>query len=287
MPRVSILTELKSVYSDMYDSNNKMKVVFTGRLYSLKLSDARLQLMEGLFDLLLNTDIVCKYTQKYISTQLKVSDILNDEIAKGNSDLTLSVVNNKIQYDKCKIDRVVSVEELNDILFKPALNIESIHLRVNSLMRKHKGVGDIRSQFSLNIEEDTLLRNYYGTIPFRDEFKSVIETYCVPVMKQVEEKLNNNKLFVGYFNFLLSGIETTDQAVLNDRRWLIDKLRGINADNIKTCMDAVPSIREGVEDSKEIPDDTDKVVEKTEDKEKAEKSVEETVPIMKKTRVQF
>ena len=284
MSKSSILSQLKEVIYSMYDINGNLRVKYVGMLSEHKLSEGRNELLKNITSLVLNTNIISEETKLYIKDRnikyKQVTELINEKRAMNNELIKISNDNggiysigepishnsviSKIQYDKLRLEKFLDYDIITNIVFRPNYNIEHYQLVVGKLLAKYNGVESLRDKLIFNINEENYSKHYIGD--FIEEFKDILFIYTKDYVKMVEEKLNKNKDFVGYFNFLLSGVDCPDEKTANDRRLLRDILsNNISCVNISdNCMSVVKT-QINIDKKELVNEDTNEVNEDTND----------------------
>lgn len=269
MANSNLFMGLKEIIYSMYDSNGNERIVYYEPLSKLDLSEARLELLRNICDLVLNTNILSEYSKIYIKNRnIKLKNVVeevnrinrdkmklvkvktgHDETYEVGGEVTYNHVVSKIQYDQKRL--VVDLggsDIIVNILFYPSKSIEDYQLRVSRLLEKYRVGGNLRDKLTVKIGDSAYSKTYNGN--FMDKYKDILYTYLESTRLEVEKQLNENKEFVGYFNHLISGINSEDSQVLQDRRELLDLLNGSSTyDIIKVQKEEEKS----VEDKKEEP----------------------------------
>lgn len=232
MAKGTILKELKETIYNVMDENGNFRVLPIGELDKRKLSEPRLQLLRNIVDLVLNTNIVCDETKMYIRDRNikynQVTEKLNEQPVNKKNPISYNSTVSKIQYDKKKLEAYLGYTIMSDIIVTNK-SIEGYVVKVSELMGKFNDESKLRDNLLLNIEKGTIVTEFddsNGT--FGEVFNSTIIGYIKDRVDKVEKELNANKEFVGYFNYLLSGMHTTDENVKRDRENLVGLLKGVN-----------------------------------------------------------
>ena len=243
----SVFKGLKEILYSLYDNNGNERIEYLDPIPRLKLSEARLELLKNICDLALTTDIISDWSKLYIKDRnIKLKNVveevnrLNREkmtlvkvktgknvVYEAGGEVSYNTVTSKIEYDRKLFEAALGGSDiLVDILYYPSKNIEHYQINVSKLMEKYKGSGDARKKLCLNIENSVYNKTYNGD--FVEKYKDVLFTYLESTRLAIEKELNEDKEFVGYFNYLLSGIYTEDTKVQKERKDLLDLLNGIS-----------------------------------------------------------
>lgn len=273
----TIMGMLKQVIYSMYDSNGNLRVKFVGSLADIELSEGRVDLLKNITDLVLNTNIISEETKIYLKDRnIKVSqvnEIINErrkekkeaiEKKLGNSinydeykEVSVNSTQSKITYDRQRLEKMLGSDILTNIIHQRAYNIEEYQIKVGKLLEKYKNITSLREELVLNLKEDCYNKEYNGD--FKQDSIKLLKPYIKSEIKQVEKEINNNLDFVGYFNYLLSGVTCSTEKDKENRAFLRALLKG---EEINTPEEAETKIEEGSlpEDGSEqenISDSTD------------------------------
>lgn len=246
MSKSTIMGLLKEVIYDMYDDNGMLRVSLRGELGNRVLSEAKLELLKNICDLVLNTNIISEPTKMYIRDRnikvAQINEILNDR-AREKSELierikddkkyfevggkiSINTTQSKITYDRKRLEGLLGSDILTNIIYKEKFSIENYQIVVGELLLKYKNIKPVREELLLNIDKDGYMKEYNGD--FMNDFHSILGKYVSSEVKRVENELNSNRAFVGYFNYLLSGASCATEKSKKDREKLIELLSGKN-----------------------------------------------------------
>lgn len=265
----TVIKELMEVYAcTHYDDGNK-RAVNLGKMYNITMSSEREQLLEDLFYLIKESDIVSEPTKVYMFSSIKsIPEIAVEYSRRHSLDVDERYIYNKIQYDSRKVSKIMSIEDLKNVIYNPSMNIDGIRLKLTNCIRSYFGTDSDDYKLGIELNSNFILRGYDGD--FLSKYGEVLRTYSKVTMKKVEDELNEDLKFLGYFNYLTSGLEITDEKCKSDRDKLMRLLRG---DEQKEVI--IPTVNES--------SSTKNVVETKEDI--VNGNIDIRVP--RKTRVQF
>lgn len=266
MPSNSVFKGLREIIFAMYDNNGNERITYFEPLSKISLSPARLELLRNICDLVLNTDVVSNYSKLYLKERnIRLKDVV-EVINRANKEkmelvkvktgknieyevggeVSYNTVVSKIEYDRKKFEAAVGGSNIIvDILYYPNKSIEHYQVCVSKLMEEYKGDGGARKKLNLNIERGTYAKEYDGD--FMKDYGDILYTYLEATRLRVERELNRNQNFVGYFNYLLSGIYTDDEKVQRDRKNLLELLNDIEHADIISGKTKIEEIKVGKE----------------------------------------
>ena len=265
MANNNIFKGLKEVIYAMYDDKGRERITYFAPISKVNISDARLTLLKNLCDLVLNTDIVSEWTKMYLRDKNITVKSLTDEINRINAEknelvrvkvgkelvygigeeIPIHTIRSRIDYEQKKLTLALGSKDIIvDILYYPSRSIEEYQLRVANLLAEYRGGKDLRSKVNLSFDTKVYAKTFDGN--FMEKYEDILYTYLESTRKAIEEELNKDADFVGYFNYLLSGIHTDDPNVLSDRKSLIELLSGSRNATIKVDTKVVE------EDTKEV-----------------------------------
>lgn len=265
MANNNIFKGLKEVIYAMYDDKGRERITYFAPISKVNISDARLTLLKNLCDLVLNTDIVSEWTKMYLRDKNITVKSLTDEINRINAEknelvrvkvgkeliygigeeIPTHTIRSRIDYEQKKLTLALGSKDIIvDILYYPSRSIEEYQLRVANLLAEYRGGKDLRSKVNLSFDTKVYAKTFDGN--FMEKYEDILYTYLESTRKAIEEELNKDADFVGYFNYLLSGIHTDDPNVLSDRKSLIELLSGSRNATIKVDTKVVE------EDTKEV-----------------------------------
>lgn len=252
MANNNIFRGLKEVIYAMYDNKGVERITYYAPLSKINLSEARLTLLRNFCDLVLNTDMLSEWSKMYIKDKNITLKSLTEEINRINEEkkalvkvksgndvvyeiggeVSQNTVRSKIEYEQKKLSIALGGKDMIvDILYYPSRSIEDYQVRVANLIAEHRGGTDLRNKLCISLDKKVYSKKFDGD--FMSKYQDIIYTYLESTRKAIEEELNKDTDFVGYFNYLLSGIHTDDAKVMEDRRQLIDLINGSVIADIK------------------------------------------------------
>ena len=256
MSNGSVLQALKEVIYCLYDSNGNKRVRPIGRIGKLKLHSDRLKALYSISELVLRYDTIDEITKFYIkdrSSSIRQVFEFYEEIEPDK--YTYNAIANKIMYDKRKLDTAFG----NDMIFNIINTSKTIEVyidRIESFKAKVAGSNKERCKLRLEIEEDYITTSYNGE--FIEDYFEILSIYSDARMKVIEQVLNQDRKFKGYFNYLMSASNIDDEKAKEDRKKLIKLLNGkynISDDIIlpDECGDSIENDElASIEDDEEI-----------------------------------
>lgn len=267
----SIVRELKELYSSTRYEDGKKRPVYIGKMYNVNMSFEREQLIDDIIYLLSKSDVISEPTKMFIFGR---SRIVSDVTIEYNNIHKMYVddryIYNKIQYDSRKLAEIVSVDDLNNIVGNPSVSIDTVRLRVNDEIRRRFIGSDSVSLMGIQLDNSRMIRYFDGD--FISKYGDIIYTYSKSRMDDVEKELNKDDEFIGYFNYLVSGLEMKNETDIENRNRLFEILKGKKVSNVEASSRQVDILSNTASSKK----DNDNVVETTK---------VEIIP--KKQRIQF
>lgn len=241
---------LKEIIYCLYDSNGKLRVLPIGMVEKRQLTAPRIQLLKDVTELILNTDITSDVTKTYLRdrniTISQVNEMENERIQRTNESLlkvagsskgvelkkpvTLNSTLSRIEYEKRKLEAALGREIFTDILVRPKSSIENYQLNVARLLSKYKNEGDLRSKLVVELKAEHYSSKFDGD--FIGKYHRDLEILLKSRIEAAKERLESDEEFIGYFNYLLCPIATSDEKVMADRKKLIELLNGEVASNV-------------------------------------------------------
>lgn len=278
MAKGKVLMMLKEVIYMLYDEHGNKRVEYRGELAKRNLSEARIKLLENLCDLVLNTDIVHDWTKMYLKNRnykaANVWEKLNDDIKERNERIIKKLgtsgdyhleqeidkmkVTNKIQYDQTRLEKELGSDIMTEIIYQDK-DIGPHLMTVTALLCKYKNLPSVRDNIDLDIRKDIFNNKYNGN--FIEDYGSTLYTYLKETKKIIEKQLNENRAFVGYFNYLCSESSVSDKSVAKDRELLHKLLTSDIVDlNVELNLLSKEDIENGqaiqeIEEHKEVKTD--------------------------------
>lgn len=292
---------LKEVIYSLYDNNGNERTTYIGMIKAYNVSEMRVSLLKNIIKVCLESDWFSEETKIYLKnrdlTLKRVNEVVNEQLENernnyvgkyglklnDNGKIKYNNTVSKIMYDQKKLNSKFGGDFMTNIVVQRTVDISNYEVIVNKILSECFGVNSARDNLCFNIRNDIMIKEYDGD--FIDKYGDILRFYIKSTIKSMEEMLNNDKLFVGYFNYLLSGISTNDSKVLEDRKRLESLLNSDISDLI------VERIRSGVKveglvssDKKVEIKDTNEKVEYTmsfgmEDEEEIEVVIEEETDI--------
>lgn len=207
----------------MYDKNGNERVKYIGSIGRRNLDERRIKLIKSIVYIANNTDYFCEYSKMYIRDRdisLKsLTEIVNEIEGKK---YTVNTITSKVMYDKKKIETVLGQSIIDDIVYT-SQDIGIYEEKVNLMINMKSIDNATRNMFSLSIDMDVVRTTYNGD--FIADYKDVILKYSKRVMQIVEEALNSDIEFKGYFNYLTSNSPNMSKEAIRDKERLMQLLK--------------------------------------------------------------
>lgn len=231
---------LKSVIYSLYDNNGNERPSYIGIIKDNDVNEVRIDLLKNIIKVCLESDWFSEETKLYLRnrdlTLKRVNEVINEQLEENRNQYMakygLSLNDNgkvkynntvsKIMYDQKKLNSKFGGDFMTNIVVQKTVDISHYEMIVNKMLIDSLGVDSSRDNLTLNIREGLMIKEYDGD--FIDKYGDILRFYLKSTIKSIEEMLNKDKLFVGYFNYLLSGISTSDNKVIEDRKKLINIL---------------------------------------------------------------
>ena len=227
---------LKEVIYSLYDNNGNERPTYIGIVKENNVSEVRIELLKNIIKVCLESNWFSEETKVYLKnrdlTLKRVNEVINEQLENERSKYIgkygLSLDNNgkvkynntvsKIMYDQKKLNSKFGGDFMTNIVVQKTVDISNYEIIVNKMLSESFSVGSLRDNLCLNIRDDIMFKEYDGD--FIDKYGDILRFYLKSTIKSMEEMLNKDKVFVGYFNYLLSGVSTDDKKVLEDRKRL-------------------------------------------------------------------
>lgn len=232
---------LKEVIYCIYDANGNERVNCIGIVRENDVSEVRKELLKNIIKICLESDWFSMETKLYLKnrdmTLKRVNEYINEMIIsereeyvnkyglKLGKDNKINYNNtvSKIMYDQKRLNAKFGGDFMANIVNQKTVDISNYELVVGKLLVDLFSKESIRDRLAIKIKDNIVIKEYDGD--FIEKYGDILSFYLKSTLKAVEDKLNNDKFFCGYFNYLLSGISTNDLKVIEDRNKLSNLLK--------------------------------------------------------------
>ena len=224
------MKQLRKMYEAYYDSydNKRPHPVFAEK-QDKEMDTHRIDLIETMLSIILDTDMVDKVTKAYIRSDLSYKQLkdrlgVDDEHIKN---MTQGTFNQIITRYTTKINNTFGKDTLTVLRFYPDRDISNIESKIDNAHIKYcNALGRLRDDMLVKVSSKPIVKSFDDSCgDFCTLYKTALELTVGKVQRETD-RLNNDSEAVGYLNFLLSGLATTDERVLRDREYIYDIIKG-------------------------------------------------------------
>lgn len=218
---------LKKYYSDI----EKYKLTGAKEGIMNYVDETRLEKIETLFDIVFNSDNITDETKFFIKTDMSLADV-NREVNRLRTEVSRRLKKNiretsynntttVVKRDCTKLESVLTDKFLRSIAYDEVLDQEEYKETLLKMLDTFGERNNLRN--NLNIPIDTDICEKSDNVDSSDFFE-MLESLQVYLSKRIDliiKAVNDDREFVGYFNYLLSNKGLLDETVQEDRKKLI------------------------------------------------------------------
>lgn len=218
---------LKKYYSDI----EKYKLTGAKEGIMNYVDETRLEKIETLFDIVFNSDNITDETKFFIKTDMSLAEV-NREVNRLRTEVSRRLKKNiretsynntttVVKRDCTKLESVLTDKFLRSITYDEVLDQEEYKETLLKMLDTFGERNNLRN--NLNIPIDTDICEKSDNVDSSDFFE-MLESLQVYLSKRIDliiKAVNDDREFVGYFNYLLSNRGLLDETVQEDRNKLI------------------------------------------------------------------
>lgn len=218
---------LKKYYSDI----EKYKLTGAKEGIMNYVDETRLGKIETLFDIVFNSDNITDETKFFIKTDMSLAEV-NREVNRLRTEVSRRLKKNiretsynntttVVKRDCTKLESVLTDKFLRSIAYDEVLDQEEYKETLLKMLDTFGERNNLRN--NLNIPIDTDICEKSDNVDSSDFFE-MLESLQVYLSKRIDliiKAVNDDRDFVGYFNYLLSNKGLLDETVQEDRKKLI------------------------------------------------------------------
>ena len=241
---------IKRCYKSLVDDSGNSKE--KADCYLINTSDNNIKIIKEIVGIIIRSDNVSIETKIFISndgwsikdTNLEINRLReNAQRLKREMVKPLSYNNTtlKISADNNKLEKIVDIRVIKDLVYNRIEDYEKIEEIINTLIIEYGDCDNSRNNLMLDIDKNILRCNSYKNNEEFFEILSSLESYLVQRKAIVEKVINNNKEFVEYFNYLLNKESIHNKEVERDRERLLkflnneDYMTGYESESNEDC----------------------------------------------------
>lgn len=219
---VSITRGLKDAIYAIFDSNGNKRVKYAGILYNRNIPNERVDVLAKIIKAINNYGYISYYTKIYLNNRdMTIKGVVEYVLENAGEEVTYNSVLGKIMYDKRKLESAFGSSVVLDIVYT-SMNIDIYINRLEVFTAKMVGESKERSKFTLAIDNNLIKSEYDGD--FFEDYGRIIAMYSKKRVDSIQDTLNKDEDFRGYFNYLMSNVEIKDSKKAEDRMRLINLL---------------------------------------------------------------
>lgn len=221
MANSNIMTQLKELYYSLRDSNGNERMQVVGILKENSVSKSRMQLLNEVVDLVVDTDIICNEAKMYIKDRGITLKRLTSELNDSGERISDSALNGRVLYASRKLEKEIGSMAISDILYSKTKDISVHEANIAKVISKYTGGSKLKQNIMFNIDDNQICSKYSGD--FFEEFGEIIKEFN-RVHYEESRRIEKSGEACGYINYLLSGVKVDDEKVIEDRERLIKLL---------------------------------------------------------------
>lgn len=222
MPKIGIITEIKEIIYDMVGKDGQFKIRATGTTGKARLSNRKTEFLKRFIILMRDSDMLDAYVREYLTDNFisvkEFCNVVSDR--SGKEDLTVAIMQSKIQVARNKIHGTFGSRIVSDVRFGSP-DITGYEDILNKCYSKYFGASNkVKDNLVLKLNEKAWRTNL--TNEEFDELAAILSPYSKRQVEFVQNMIEDSK--VGYLNYLESGygLSELDQERLNKLKLLIN-----------------------------------------------------------------
>jgi hypothetical protein len=259
------LSLLKKVHYSLKDENGVYRDIPISIIGNANTSVEGLKRLKGILDLVLSSDKIYEGTKIFIrNNDMSIKEVYDKVESDYKSQRTnknkieasgtYSTVIKKIHNDNEKLIQTFGMDMIQDCIYNRISDFSEFDRKISIFIAEYGTSNNVRNNLMINIDDKPCMCNEYRGSEDFFEILNSIEPYLKERMTIIEEVINKNKEFVGYFNYLLNSISLVDDDIVNsDRERLLKFLN--NEDYITGYEDTDDT--DDVEDTEETSESND------------------------------
>ena len=271
--KIKILKQLQEYYYDLKDDNGIWREKPIGILAKASTPKNNIEKIKTILSILESSDKLDMCTKIFMcNKKLSIkaaNDILNDLRDQASEKLdkqlrhvsyTTSCI--RMTNDEEKLTLCIGDTFLKRLVYNIDITSREIEDKVSKLIKEFSVFDNQRKNLTLYINDSYFkCGEYKGNEKFFEKLKD-IECYLIQRKEIIENAINSDKEFVGYFNYLLSSKGIQDNQVMIDRERLLkflnnqDYFTGYNEDTHGDSKESVITDRIVEQYTEDISTDT-------------------------------
>lgn len=232
-----LLTEIKEYIYSLRDEYGNWRDEPIGIVAKAKTPNENLLVAKDIISVIISSDNISMETKIFINNRLaNIKDsnkLLNEMIDNANAiSKTDNVISHKsynstvvkIAQDNDKLTELLGADTLKNIIYNRPFDKEKTKKIIDNFLLEYGQSDNSRDNLDLFIRKDLVSKTYSeGSNAFFERL-SDLEPYLIQRKRIIEEVINADEEFVGYFNYLLNSSAINDNITNRDRDRLLKYL---------------------------------------------------------------
>lgn len=232
-----LLTEIKEYIYSLRDEYGNWRDEPIGIVAKAKTPSENILVAKDIISVIISSDNISMETKIYINNRLaNIKDsnkLLNEMIDSANAiSKTDNIISHKsynstvvkISQDNDKLTEILGADTLKNIIYNRPFDKDKTKKIIDNFLLEYGQSDNSRDNLDLFIRKDLVSKTYSeGSNAFFDRL-SDLEPYLIQRKRIIEEVINADEEFVGYFNYLLNSSAINDNITNRDRDRLLKYL---------------------------------------------------------------
>ena len=230
---IKILRQVQEYIFSLKDDIGNWRDKPIGIIGKANTSDKGIERIKTIINILLSSDKLSDDSKIYISTYgISISStnkVLNDLNSRPRASKPKIVSYNttvaRINNDENALKTCIGENFLRDIVYDAGISDKEFNNKLAKILKDYGVFEKQRSNLQLFIDDSVIDCNGYENSEDFFEILQSLEVYLVQRKHIIEDTINSDKQFIGYFNYLLSAKGMQDEKISRDRERLMKFLR--------------------------------------------------------------
>ena len=230
---IKILRQVQEYIFSLKDGIGNWRDKPIGIIGKANTSDKGIERIKTIINILLSSDKLSDDSKIYISTYgISISStnkVLNDLNSRPGASKPKIVSYNttvaRINNDENALKACIGENFLRDIVYDAGISDKEFNNKLAKILKDYGVFEKQRSNLQLFIDDSVIDCSGYENSEDFFEILQSLEVYLVQRKHIIEDTINYDKQFIGYFNYLLSAKGMQDEKISRDRERLMKFLR--------------------------------------------------------------
>lgn len=218
------LMDLRRCCNSLRDSTGKDRDKPIDIIESANTNSVNIMILRDIIDIIMTSKKINIDTKLFITTECSCVDIntyVNSyHSEQGNKQISYLTTINNLSRDNEILDKILS-DKIRLLIYNNIEDYDTIDKMLITLRNELNIEKNIRKNLLINIDSKYCNNKYKNETSEFFEILSSLENYLSVRKDIIEQAVNSDKKFIGYFNYLLSKKDITDKQELIDKERLI------------------------------------------------------------------